>query len=257
MRIEFENNCWVETVTPDFNLSAENRINVAHLANITRGGFESKNPKLRFNQFLSEAGGMASVPLEFIPVSISKNNLIDFIHNKIDIADYLNNIVRYSFIVGNYNGTVLTNLRTILKASIPLNEIPFNTEAETKDFIIIRGRVPAKTISHLRTHRGFSWLVESSRNGGYKPEFWLPESKFEKIDENRVGLVGNMINEFKVKPEIANMEYSDRRLVHFAMCAWKQDPSSYENLIKVRGAKTGTMSITGITVDTIKKLVNG
>lgn len=55
--------------------------------------------------------------------------------------------------------------------------------------------------------------------------------------------------------EEATMELSDRRLFHFTMSSWKQDESSWDNLFKVRGDKTGTMNITGQVVNNIKQLI--
>ncbi len=46
-----------------------------------------------------------------------------------------------------------------------------------------------------------------------------------------------------MRPEEATKELSSRRLVTFAMAAWKQDTNAWNNLFAVRGDKTGTMSI--------------
>lgn len=266
-KIEFENNCWVGQISPTFNLSEQDRFQVANVGSISKGKFESKNCEVRFNHFLTESGGSPSVPLEFVPIRVSDlyklifitkgqypankdinhNELLrycslGYVFNEIDRADYLH---------------YYTNLRNLLKFGISLNQIPFNTLDEVKDFKIIVGRVPAKVISHLRTHRAFSWIIESSRSKNYKPEFWIPKEQegllFNTMDKKNLRLIDLMKNQ-GIKPEIANMEYSDRRLVHFGMAAWKNDSATFDNLFKVRVGKD-TMDITSIVVDNIKKLV--
>ena len=258
-KIEFESTCWVAEVdATHFNSSEEERIKaVTDLASITRGklGMEIQDGSLGnifgykihkrrldlYNKLLVESAGKPSVPFEFIP-----------------IRDEHFTGMKYGVIDNNY---YLSNYREFKNNSLrPTTNAP----SQVKGFKVIVGRVPMKVISHLRTHRAFSFLVESSRNKRYlnEVEFWYPswwdlftKNFFIDSDDLLLANITPLVNVKQVKPEEATMELSDRRLVHFAMCAYKQDTNAWDNLFAVRGDKTGTMNITGQTVDNIKKLI--
>lgn len=282
-KIEFENNCWVGLIdSSNFNSSEEERIKaVTDIASITKGklGFDDKievgiNPSIfntttnqvtpvindrrlnLYHRLLTESAGKPSTPFEFVPVKYHTETGFHV------IAKSSLDRMKYST-VDESNNHILTNLR---------NDLTYNKDRyfdniirlDSENFKVIVGRVPMKVISHLRTHRAFSWLVESSRNKRYlnEVEFWYPSW----WDNNTISLtIGDdewmkarkqvYIDEKKIKPEEATMELSDRRLVYFAMAAWKQDSNAWDNLFTVRGNKTGTMSITGMTVNNIKKLI--
>jgi len=271
-KIKFENVCYVGEVDASlFNSSEEARIKaVTDLASITTGklGFKysteredefddhdtlknkswEKRVKL-YERLLVESAGKPSTPFEFVPAVF-----------KADSLDSMSaNFHRY----GEFNyDRIYTNYRNILNH----NYLQTIGNKKAEGFKIIVGQVPWKVISHLRTHRAFSWLVESSRNKRYLKdvEFWYPswwKNKTKGLlkfnDNAQVYYYKNLTegNGKQLKPEEATMELSDRRLVKFAMCAWKQDKNAWQNLFETRGSKTGTMSITGITVDNIKKLI--
>jgi len=287
-KIEFENNCWIGIIdSSKFNSSEENRIKaVTDIASITKGrlGFKnncyhcnsgkefneeftsceycnrsvvsnisSKRKKL-YNKLLKESAGNPSTPFEFIPVSDTPFNL-----NSVD--DHLiNNFYKFGYIDDNHN-LFKTNLRATINYT---QEIINNNHKEIEDFKIIIGKIPIKVISHLVRHRAFSFMVESSRNKKYlnEVEFWYPSWwKFtttqlhKQIDDYLLLRLKSYIKDNDIKPEEATMELSDRRLVTFAMAAWKQDGNAWDNLFAVRGKGTGTQSITGIVVDNIKKLI--
>jgi len=273
-KIEFENNCWVSLIE---NPTMADVSAVSHIGAITKGKFESKNPKKRFESFLTESGDKPSVPLEFVPIKLDVKNGVFYDFNYIDFA---NKILKYSYIINENNvDCVLTNLRCLLKAGIPLSEIPINTPDEVKDFKIVVGKIPYKVLTHIVWHREveqnneavngtdfidfkFPRLCETSRSVNYTPEFWYPtnlskqnleQMKHEdKLTTDRVKRM--CAYEVGIPAEIANMEYSQRRLVHFAMAGWKQDPNTWDNLFKVRAANN-TMNISKIVVDNIKKLI--
>lgn len=290
-KIEFENSCWVGEVDASlFNLSEEARIKaVTDLASITTGrlglddtcdicdsgkaldltidwlncdecGRSVEIPNISnrrykiYKRLLIESAGKPSVPFEFVPQ-------IEWEDDKDWNEKFFNNYMKYGHYVPMSGGLFKTNLR---------NTENFNIEPDAEElkdysgFKIIVGQVPWKVISHLRTHRAFSFLVESSRNKRYLKdvEFWYPswweEYNMEETRDDDLTITEEQL--FKIKtgkriPEEATMELSDRRLVKFAMCAWKQDKNAWNNLFEVRGKGTGTQSITGITVDNIKKLV--
>lgn len=204
-----------------------------------------------YERLLTESGGQPSTPFEFIPIQFMSKNipcgmLARFSHN-IEVKKDM-----YA---------VYTNMRTVLNFDITFMT---NEPEEVEDFVVIVGRVPWKVISHLRTHRAFSFIVESSRNRKYLHEvqFWYPswlEKEFkDKMviqDMLTVADLKDHVEEGYLKPEEATMELSDRRLVLFAMAAWKQDKFAWDNLFRVRGKGTGTMSITNIVVENIKKLI--
>lgn len=288
-KIEFENNCWVGLVdSSEFNSSEENRIKaVTDLASITKGrlGFKitcndchsylnseesncqgedepcheftqslyKNRRKSLYNKLLTESAGKPSVPFEFVPCKVDQDlNIarIDNKYHKYGLKEDFNNFY--------------TNCRNELTY---IESCQYNNAYDVKDFKVIVGKVPWKVISHLRTHRAFSWLVESSRNKRYlnEVEFWYPSwwnkptlNYFKACDD---GIKSDLLNinndiEFNLKSEEATMELSDRRLVLFAMAAWIE-PNSWDNLFKVRGEDTGTQSITKIVVDNIKELITG
>lgn len=287
-RKKFEDNCWVGLVdSSTFNLSPEHRIKaVTDIASITKGKLGIKEPdffngdydddgygetdkyqyeldceevkKKRtklYERLLTESAGSPSTPFEFVPTFYPKGSNV-LSNYATEWKKYATEIDMTEHVVGRYYSNLRNDL--IYYPSIIDNSNSMDS------FKVIVGRIPIKVISHLRTHRAFSWLVESSRNRRYlnEIEFWYPSwwslyykegvkhRDFELLEDLQTELRGDFI-----KPEEATMELSDRRLVHFAMAAWKQNPHSWDNLFAVRGKKTGTMSITGLTVDAIKELV--
>lgn len=230
-KIEFESNLWVGEVLPIFNTSQENRYLVSNIGAISKGKFQSNNPEVRFNHFLTESGGEPSVPLEFIPVKIN-SNLAEKL-SKLN-ADYFHNkVLRYSYVTWTEDGmdwVLHTNLRTLFKAGIRLEDTPFNTLDEVKDFKIIVGKLPYFIWMHLRTHRSFSFMIETCRKSIMQEEYYITEDPH-----------------YKDKPELLRL-----RLGVFA--AWKQDSNSWDNLLKVRIDKK-TQIDTKKVVNNIKKLI--
>ena len=287
-KIEFEDNCWIGLLdNSDFNKDQKHRIKaVTDIASITKGRLGFKEEKLKdiydnsvvkgnagiyplispkrqnlYNRLLIESAGKPSVPFEFIPVIHSQ----DFFDK-----DVFNNILKYSYMTQYSNQSILlSNYRMILSQTKDwnfnyLNSYNIDKNINYKDFKIIVGQIPIKVLSHLRTHRAFSFLVESSRNKRYLNEvkFWYPSwwdkeiySELIKKDNNIISQAKWLIQYTNLKPEEATMELSDRRLVHFAMAAWLQDKNAWDNLFAVRASNQGTMNITAITVNNIKKLI--
>lgn len=264
-KIKFENNCWIGKVDSSlFNKNEENRIKaVTDIASITKGilgqtykdefieGQIGKRRLNLYNRLLTESEGKPSMPFEFIPqqMYVSETCLNNWIYHE-----------QYKFGTLKYS-TLYTNMRHVLNTQ---GEAGITKFTNSDDFKIIVGQVPWKVISHLRTHRTFSFLVESSRNKKYlnEVEFWYPSwwSKdflyyTKSYDKGLSDVLKKRIVTKDMKSEEATMELSDRRLVKFVMCAWKQDTNSWDNLFVVRGEGSGTQSITKIVVNNIKKLI--
>jgi len=259
-KIEFENNLWIgEIDATNFNSSDKERIKtVTDIASVTKGrlGFEgSENNRLKlYDRLLTESGGKPSVPFEFIPIVSSQYANVYKTHHT---------IFKYGIVKG---GLLHTNYRNILHNSSYVQSTSENYNHLNRHFKIIIGKIPIKVLTHLRTHRAFSFLVESSRNKKYlnEVEFWYSNRNtptlnnlLKEADELNLQSLQNLTEEYEdYKSEDATMELSDRRLVLFAMAAWKQDENSWNNLFAVRGDKTGTMNITGQVVNNIKTLIN-
>ena len=135
--------------------------------------------------------------------------------------------------------------------------------------------IPMKVIEYLNGKSAFSFIYELQNEGeeAHKKylgnvKFWYPswwnistissiESKDKAVHAQLIDLLtSNKVHNSNLKPEKAVMELSNRRLVTFAIAAWKQDENAWDNLFAVRGEKTGTQSITKIVVDNIKTLIN-
>lgn len=294
-KIKFEGNCWVGLVNSStFNRSEEDRIRaVTDMASITKGrlGFKeavvikttsvndrdgnnnlitrntpidltNKNhidlvmgTRIRlYNRLLKESAGKPSTPFEFVPCTIHTGDT----RHEYDEIQW----IKYgTFTEG---GLLYSNLRNELNNKYTQGYNKHKSDIE--GFKVIVGKVPMKVISHLRTHRAFSFLVESSRNRKYlnEVEFWYPswwnqyiKEGLEYNDNITLASLDEEVSNRHLKSEEATMELSDRRLVIFAMAAWKQDTNSWDNLFDVRGNKTGTVNITGQAVNNIKKLVYG
>lgn len=155
------------------NLCQETREKfVTDLAAISRGKDESKNPSVRFKALLKEAApnskdditegfqGLASRPMEFCPiicefaeitnncenvmVLVTEKNLNDFENGNyknmfsINKYDFYNKILKYSYSTEcdyDSNSIILyTNLRTLLNAGVPYDEIPFLESISYKQY---------------------------------------------------------------------------------------------------------------------------
>ena len=175
---------------------------------------------------------------------------------------FLINTLKYSTLKDD---VVYTNYRSGLYN----NRVFPNTKNEVEDFKVIVGRVPFKVIEYLNGKSAFSLIYELQNESEevYKKylddiEFWYPSWWNElqvlassRRDESRIQDVLGDISSKMTTPEEATMELSDRRLVTFAMAAWKQDTNAWNNLFAVRGEGTGTQNITGMTIENIKKLI--
>jgi len=261
-RIDFEDNCWVGLINSStFNRSETDRIQaVTDIASVTKGKLaftaDMEKRKHLYSRLLIESNNKPSTPFEFIPCT-SKS----YLNGGLETEETINNYYKYGHLHFDY---ILTNLRNKLTNYGEYDK--YNTAEEVEDLKVIAGRVPIKVISHLRTHRAFSFLVESSRNRRYltNVEFWYPskwteeaKTKFKVRDEYRLDDIIANGSFHGIPAEDLTMELGDRRMVHFAMCAWKQNPDAWDNLFALRGDKTGTMNITAQTVDNIKKLIYG
>ena len=287
-KIDFQNNCWVGEV--DFstaNSSELHRIKfVTDIAAISFGRLGQSYKEEEFtdiickrredlyHRLLKESGNKyPGTPFEFIPArinlgerlgdpSILDNTLVDK-----GTLHILNKILKYSYLIDeNNNLYLLTNLRVLLKAGVEYKDIPYNTPEEVEGFKVVVCRTDLKSIVHIDRHRAFVFNEESSRNKKYlnEVEFLYPSNwntkyveQMKYIDKlHKSNLIESDMYHGFLKPEEATMELSMRRLVKWAMAAWKQDENSWDNLFEVRGDKTGTQSVTKETVYNIKQLIS-
>ena len=284
-KIQFEDNCWVDEVDgSEFNMDEENRIKaVTDMASITKGmlGWELKGidctvmiserngrkyaaRKKLYKRLLTESAGTPSTLFEFVPIKSDRFTIIstEEIQNS---AFAHNNFHRYCWEMFTlFNQYQLTNLRNILSNKI---NAKFNTSKEVKDFKIIVGKVPYEVIKYLGRKSAFSLICEldNATDENYKRylnevEFWYPSWWIEDDDlscylEAQDKSTANKALQLGATPEEATMELSDRRLVHFAMAAWKQDKNAWDNLFAVRGDNTDTMNITNQTINNIKTIL--
>lgn len=202
----------VSSVQPyDANDSEDDRINfVTELAAISRGKYESKNPKLRFEALMKETvNNGPSRPLEFLPVVVElKLEKIDgdcfpkLILEHIeclckDIVRLSNNLLRYGYVKqfidsGDKfeNRTFLfTNMRALLNFGILYNNIPYSGDLKElyyKHFKVIRAKVPMFVWSQIMTHTQLSKVSQSDRVSK-STDYWLPcdlLSKIKNVDKN-------------------------------------------------------------------------
>ena len=275
-KIEFENKCWIGEVNSSlFNSSEESRINaVTDMASITKGklGFELTGTdctlmiaerkaredvarKRLYNRLLTEAAGNLSVSFEFVPI-LDSYKFKDIAHSG------LYNLT-YKYCTLDKYGNYFTNLRNIPNIKL------YNRANEVGDFKIIIGKVPWMVIKYLGRKSAFSLICEldNAVEEDYirylnEIEFWYPswwnpvfEDAMENIDTLLLQRVNADVTSKYLKPEEATMELSDRRLVTFAMAAWKQDTNAWDNLFAVRRNNTGTMDIIEKTVNIIEQLI--
>jgi hypothetical protein len=247
-------NGWVASVdASQSNKNFESRLNlVTDIASLTKGklkfeGTEEQRLKL-YNRLLKESVGNPSTPFEFVPV---KYTFSEFRYN----LDTLLKIARFSHV--QRNGVLLdvhTNLRNAINVFGKDIEM-FNSNLT--DYKVIIGRVPAKVFPlHLRTHRVFAPIAESSRNKKYLNNLQFFDNGFTDIEiaNEQTELIANSLQKKGYKGEVANMFLSDFRLVHFAIGGWVNDPYAFENMFKVRGAGN-TMGVTAEFVQAIKELI--
>ena len=282
-KIKFENNLWLGIVdSSEFNSSDEARIRaVTDIASITKGrlGFKeiatplsqrgkdnniipsNRDRRLNFyNKLLTESAGKPSTPFEFIPINYP---------NQFKYSSEINIFGNWKYGIP-YKTAWLTNLRDVI-IKITHASVKYNTSDEIKDFKIIVGRVPFKVIEYLNGKSTFNFIYELQNESEEvcekylnNVEFWYPSWWVKKLKDLAIKEDSRLVKNLKqlvlyektFKPEEATMELSDRRLVTFAMCAWKTDKTSWDNLFVVKDEKTGTQSITKIVVDNIKTLIN-
>jgi thymidylate synthase (FAD) len=300
-KIDLGQNMWVgEIASSTFNSSKEDRIKaVTDISSVCFGrlGMKSDYPELElenfpiditiknnienrkrleeskkrlYNRLLKESAGNPSTPFEFIPIYLSNNNMKLLIDKYSMTNKTLNSkLIKYSTLIYDDSEIkvegILTNMRTLLKAGIKEEDIPFNTPEELEGYKCIIGKFPKVAFDHIVRHRGLSINAESSRNKKYLnevkfhyPEYWNKEVKghYKAGDLSRIDMQNAFIREFNVKPEDATKELSCRRLMLSVWGAWVQDENTWDNLFAVREAKN-TQNITKKVVDNIKELIYG
>lgn len=189
------------------NRSEEDRIKVAStLASVSRGKDTFNHPEKGYKRLLTEAAmNTGSRPIEFILVELDvqlisvKENPMDhdntgvpcfklFLNNNKSLnmsLDIFNNYLgRYSYLYpveGSSNDFKLrTNLRALLNAKIPYEDIPYNDFL--KDAKAIKLNIPMFVFNQLITHTAFSKESRSERVVTLdKSNLWLPEDFYQRV----------------------------------------------------------------------------
>lgn len=296
-KIEIEENIWVgEVDSSAFNSSQEARIKaVTDIGSICYGrlGFNDECSKCfsgkadisydecpicgrkhldsksisrkrlnLYNRLKVESNNNASTAFEFIPVKIEERSLYKFLNY--DSIKMVNKVYKYSYLI-NEDGTeyLLTNMRTLLKAGIKEEDIPFNTPEELEGFKVVIGNIPWKALYHIDRSRAFVFMEETSRNKKFREniKFWIDKSlpiwqqTALRWASKKSFQLSQWLIDKGIRAEIANMFIPDNRLVTFGMSSWEQDKNSWNNLFETRKDKTGTMNITGQVVNAIKNIL--
>lgn len=174
------------------NSSEEARINfVSKTSSISRGKDESSNPESRYRHLLKEgAMGTASRCLEFVPVlfefEVYGNRAIlhlkDNKQSNMPLDKFMNTIVKFGFVENMDRGMLLckTNLRAMLKADIPYEDVPYNDIC--KGFRVFKMQIPMFVFNHVVTHTMLSKESRSDRVVRLnKGNYWVPEDIVERI----------------------------------------------------------------------------
>ena len=199
------------------NKSEWHRIDfVSRTSSISRGKDESSNPEGRYRHLLKEgAMGTASRCLEFIPVYLEFEvfgnrvvvHLKDNQQTNMPLEKFMNTIVKYGFIEPMDRGVFLckTNLRAVLKAGIPYDQVPYNDVC--KGFRVFKMQIPMFVFNHVVTHTMLSKESRSDRVVKLdKGNYWVPENLVERIyntdiEERRPILLSNSVKQayYKLK----------------------------------------------------------
>lgn len=249
---------------------------IAQIATMTRGLDGSKDPDALYTRLMTEAhGGSPGRPLEFIPVKFILNytktgyNIRYEDNSTVDVTeDFVEDIKKYS----TFEKTdlfdddfrvwhVYTNIRTLMKAGMPYERIPYNSNIE--EYLAIDMKIPMFVWSQLYTHTQISKISESDRVSVQTEvdrfDFWLPKDFEEKyndhfnIDRNdperRVDIEGikdiifNDYSQRDVRFLFKDLGYPKEiwsRAIYYMQYkrsifgAWKKDSNTWVNLLNER-----------------------
>ncbi len=181
------------------NTDEQGRIEyISSIAIITRGLTEIKEerkPKLYQDLLVEGFGKTANRVFEFLPVvlkDVSFEGLCltfeDISSNSVTLTKEQSlNILKYSYYDIDAN-IIYTNMRCLLKAGIPYESVPYNTEEDLNNFKVIDMNIPMYIWAQLYTHTQLSKLSESDRVS--KNPCWdvnsleLPEDFINRIVEH-------------------------------------------------------------------------
>ena len=208
MKIDLWNKGWVTDDVSSIsvnqsNLNEENRQQwVTDLAAVAYRKTASKKPANRYKHLLKEAAPdictgdcekEPSRPLEMLPVVLkvndAKREILNTVSGKTVILDrqkyddYLKAFSYFDWNTLNKNiTTVYTSMRTCIKAGIPYDEIPYNSEEEISkgEFFALRSYTPMFVWAQDKTHCRVP-SVSSSGRYTVEDDYWLPTDIFERI----------------------------------------------------------------------------
>ncbi len=206
----------VSTVpTKEANLNETNRRKfVTDLAAISRGKYEAKHFESRYNALCLEAApqelqlkqhkrlpakisdrrikGSPSRPLEFLPVVV----IVEQIETVIKVCGKLFELDEFTNAFGgslgylSREGVIIqiepyyylyTNMRSLLNAGIPYEDIPYNESVDLENFVAIRANVPMFVWAQVpNTHTMISKEAQSDRVAT-NDDYWLPSDFRSKV----------------------------------------------------------------------------
>ena len=256
--------------TAEANLSEANRIKfVTDLAAVSRGKDASNNPPVRYKSLLKEAAlHTPSRPMEFLPVVIdlysddygvtlwktdANVHSEPIIHKFNDLLD-AQKLLKYSYLDTNPSnpyGSIYkcyTNMRALLNAGIPYENIPFNTPEELVSFRAIKLKIPMFVFNHFVTHTALSKETLSDRVTLQSGEYWLPsdimktttQSDRNNILEHLLSLsqldAQRLLKDLGYKPEIYQRAMLEFRYKTTVATGWFNDPSVWQHFLIEREA---------------------
>lgn len=262
------------------------------LAAISRGKTISKNPTARYNLLKKEAAPIPSRfqdrqtpsrPLEFIPVVLKvRSGLVNgtssfnvysiYLKNTIkvlDREDFFNYLLRFSYTVNVDADTIMiyTNMRAVLNAGIPYEEVPYNTKEECQGFKGVMITCPMFVFNHLITHTAFSKESRSERVTDVSDiKYWRPAGITEERLKSMLELesqkdIWESLKAEGFKKEIYQRALLEWRYKSFVMVAWSNE-YTWEHLFLERSANeeiytNWTQEETKKVVKTIKEVIGG
>lgn len=275
------------------NASEDNRVLwCTSLAAISRGKTISNNPTARYNLLRKEAAPFPtwfgnkqtpSRPLEFIPVVLTVRDRtehgikmstyyeIDLKTTKktMDRSEFFNRLLRFSYCetIDSNLFLVYTNMRAVLNAGIPYEEVPYNTPEECKGFKAVMVTCPMFVFNHLITHTAFSKESRSERVTDVSQiKYWRPNEISEERFKSMLELesqkdIWESLKAEGYKKEIYQRALLEWRYKSFVMVAWSNE-YTWQHLFLERSAieevyKNWTQEETKKVVKTIKSVIEG
>ena len=256
--------------TAEANLNEANRIKfVTDLAAVSRGKDASNNPPIRYKALLKEAAlHTPSRPMEFLPVVVDlysndygvtlwitdTGTHPEHIVHKFDNLLDAQKLLKYSYLDTNPSNSYssiykcYTNMRALLNAGVPYENIPFNTPDELASFRAVKLKIPMFVFNHFVTHTALSKETLSDRVTLQSGEYWLPSDIKQRLGVSTrktalQQLLGfpqpysqYVLKQLGYKPEIYQRAMLEFRYKTTVATGWYNDPSVWQHFLIEREA---------------------